>query len=99
MLIVVASAAPLFSFKPADVTFVSNVGAVLIAHLAQTLIVEADAAKTGERSFPLAGLVADGLFSLRITNKICHYLWLWFQGLSDLFPPVLMNSGPRYTAF
>jgi hypothetical protein len=46
LLIVVASAAPFFSFKPADVTFVSNVGLVLVAHLAQNAIVEADAAKT-----------------------------------------------------
>ncbi|KAJ7126107.1 hypothetical protein C8R44DRAFT_120168 [Mycena epipterygia] len=64
MLIVVASAAPLFSFKPADVTFVSNVGAVVIAHLTQTLIVEADAAKTAfvsqishELRTPLHGLL------------------------------------------
>lgn len=49
MLIVVASAQPFFSFKPADVTFVSNVGLVLVARLAQNAIVEADAAKTGSQ--------------------------------------------------
>jgi hypothetical protein len=49
MLIVVASATPFFSFKPVDVTFTSNVGIILVAHLAQNAIVEADAAKTGAR--------------------------------------------------
>ncbi|KAJ7500704.1 hypothetical protein B0H11DRAFT_2189157 [Mycena galericulata] len=52
MLIVVASAAPFLSFKPADVTFVSNLGLVLVARLAQNAIVEADAAKT-DASFSL----------------------------------------------
>ncbi|KAJ7906495.1 hypothetical protein B0H13DRAFT_2333436 [Mycena leptocephala] len=59
MLIVVASATPFFSFKPADVTFTSNVGVILVAHLAQNAIVEADAAKTGARPLtrsPLAQL-------------------------------------------
>ncbi|KAF8148735.1 hypothetical protein K438DRAFT_1866780, partial [Mycena galopus ATCC 62051] len=46
MLIVVASAQPFFSFKPADVIFASNVGVVLVARRAQNAIVEADAAKT-----------------------------------------------------
>ncbi|KAJ7916045.1 hypothetical protein B0H13DRAFT_377949 [Mycena leptocephala] len=46
MLIIVASAAQFFSFKPGDVTFASNVGLVLVARLAQNAIVEADAAKT-----------------------------------------------------
>ncbi|KAJ7192410.1 hypothetical protein GGX14DRAFT_480074 [Mycena pura] len=64
MLIVVASAQPFFSFKPADVTFVSNVGVVLVARLAQNAIVEADAAKTAfvsqishELRTPLHGLL------------------------------------------
>ncbi|KAJ7266939.1 hypothetical protein B0H12DRAFT_1320915 [Mycena haematopus] len=46
MLIVVATATPFFTFNPADVSFVSNLGLMLVAHLAQRLIVEADAAKT-----------------------------------------------------
>ncbi|KAJ7126180.1 hypothetical protein C8R44DRAFT_781272 [Mycena epipterygia] len=64
LLIVVASAAPFFSFKPADVTFVGNLGLVLVAHLAQNAIVEADAAKTAfvsqishELRTPLHGLL------------------------------------------
>ncbi|KAJ7926876.1 hypothetical protein B0H13DRAFT_1066300 [Mycena leptocephala] len=64
MLIVVASATPFFSFKPADVTFTSNVGVILVAHLAQNAIVEADAAKTAfvsqishELRTPLHGLL------------------------------------------
>ncbi|KAJ7829950.1 hypothetical protein B0H13DRAFT_2434252 [Mycena leptocephala] len=62
MLIVVASATPFFSFKPADVTFTSNVGVILVAHLAQNAIVEADAAKTGARPLirsPLAAHLAN----------------------------------------
>ncbi|KAF7344559.1 hypothetical protein MSAN_01937800 [Mycena sanguinolenta] len=46
MLIVVATATPFFMFKPVDVSLVSNLGLMLVAHLAQRLIVEADAAKT-----------------------------------------------------
>ncbi|KAJ7754459.1 hypothetical protein B0H16DRAFT_1458958 [Mycena metata] len=46
LLIVVASTASLFTFNPADLVFVSNLGVVLVAHLAQRMIVEADAAKT-----------------------------------------------------
>ncbi|KAJ7037861.1 hypothetical protein C8F04DRAFT_1090413 [Mycena alexandri] len=64
LLIVVASAAPFFSFHPSDVTFVSNLGAMLVAHLAQRIIVEADAAKTAfvsqishELRTPLHGLL------------------------------------------
>ncbi|KAJ7731932.1 hypothetical protein DFH07DRAFT_846816 [Mycena maculata] len=64
LLIVLASAAPFFSFKPSDVTFVSNVGLVLAARLAQNAIVEADAAKTAfvsqishELRTPLHGLL------------------------------------------
>jgi hypothetical protein len=51
MLIVVESAAPFFSYKPANVTYTSNVGGVLVARLAQNAIVEADAAKTGRHPF------------------------------------------------
>ncbi|KAJ7741411.1 hypothetical protein DFH07DRAFT_837986 [Mycena maculata] len=64
LLVVVASAATFHSFKPADVTFASNVGVVLVAHLAQNTIVEADAAKTAfvsqishELRTPLHGLL------------------------------------------
>ncbi|KAJ7664316.1 hypothetical protein B0H17DRAFT_1091963 [Mycena rosella] len=66
LLIVVASTSPIFSPSPSDVnvTFVSNVGAVLVAHLAQSVIVEADAAKTAfvssishELRTPLHGLL------------------------------------------
>ncbi|KAJ6502814.1 hypothetical protein C8R47DRAFT_216524 [Mycena vitilis] len=64
MIIIVASAAPFFSFKPADVTFASNVGVVLVARLAQNAIVAADAAKTAfvsqishELRTPLHGLL------------------------------------------
>ncbi|KAJ7185541.1 hypothetical protein C8R46DRAFT_381736 [Mycena filopes] len=64
LLIVVASAAPFFAFNPADVAFVSNLGVMLVAHLAQRVIVEADAAKTAfvsqishELRTPLHGLL------------------------------------------
>ncbi|KAJ6556223.1 hypothetical protein B0H19DRAFT_140673 [Mycena capillaripes] len=64
LLIVVGSAAPFFSFKPADVTFARNVGIVLVARLAQDAIVKADAAKTAfvsqishELRTPLHGLL------------------------------------------
>ncbi|KAJ7360822.1 hypothetical protein DFH08DRAFT_1073988 [Mycena albidolilacea] len=60
IIIVVASAAPFFSFKAADVTFASNFGVVLVARLAQNAIVEADAAKTGRRCTQL-DLVRDTL--------------------------------------
>ncbi|KAJ7666271.1 hypothetical protein DFH06DRAFT_1186383 [Mycena polygramma] len=63
-LIVVASATQFFTFQPADVTFVSNLGVMLIAHLAQRTIVQADAAKTAfvsqishELRTPLHGLL------------------------------------------
>lgn len=48
LLIIVASAAPYFTFKPSDHRFAGNLGIILVAHLAQNLIVQADAAKTGE---------------------------------------------------
>ncbi|KAJ6595732.1 hypothetical protein DFH09DRAFT_1135444 [Mycena vulgaris] len=61
LLVVLASAV---SFKPSDVTFVCNVGVVLVAHRAQSVIVEADAAKTAfvsqishELRTPLHGLL------------------------------------------
>ncbi|KAJ6473540.1 hypothetical protein C8R47DRAFT_1144751 [Mycena vitilis] len=64
LLIVVASATPFFTFQPADVTFVSNLGVMLVAHLAQRTIVQADAAKTAfvsqishELRTPLHGLL------------------------------------------
>ncbi|KAJ6588823.1 hypothetical protein B0H19DRAFT_1101310 [Mycena capillaripes] len=64
LLVVIASAAPFFTFQPADVTFVNNLGAMLVAHLAQRTIVEADAAKTAfvsqishELRTPLHGLL------------------------------------------
>ncbi|KAJ7816817.1 hypothetical protein B0H13DRAFT_2136226 [Mycena leptocephala] len=62
LLIVVASAAPFATFNPTDVTFVSNLGAMCVAHLAQRTIVEADAAKTNfvfthELRTPLHGLL------------------------------------------
>jgi hypothetical protein len=60
LLVVVASAAPYFSFQPSDVTFASNLGVVLVAHIAQSLIVEADAAKTGKQniSFLIGSLMS-----------------------------------------
>ncbi|KAJ6495241.1 hypothetical protein C8R45DRAFT_986429 [Mycena sanguinolenta] len=64
MLIVVATTTPFFTFNPVDVSFVSNLGLMLVAHLAQRLIVEADAAKTAfvskishELRTPLHGLL------------------------------------------
>ncbi|KAJ6488055.1 hypothetical protein C8R45DRAFT_995408 [Mycena sanguinolenta] len=59
MLIVVATTTPFFTFNPVDVSFVSNLGLMLVAHLAQRLIVEADAAKTGIslRLFARCGLL------------------------------------------
>ncbi|KAJ7485409.1 hypothetical protein FB451DRAFT_1229641 [Mycena latifolia] len=64
LLILVASSSPFFSFNPSDVTFVSNMGVVLLAHRAQNVIVEADAAKTAfvsqishELRTPLHGLL------------------------------------------
>ncbi|KAJ7033749.1 hypothetical protein C8F04DRAFT_1104053 [Mycena alexandri] len=64
LLIVVASTSSSFTFNPADLTFVSNLGVVLVAHLAQRMIVEADAAKTAfvsqishEIRTPLHGLL------------------------------------------
>ncbi|KAJ6543805.1 hypothetical protein B0H10DRAFT_1355767 [Mycena sp. CBHHK59/15] len=64
VLLVVASGTPFFSFKQADVTFASNMGVVLVAHLVQSSIVESDAAKTAfvsqishELRTPLHGLL------------------------------------------
>ncbi|KAJ7677133.1 hypothetical protein DFH06DRAFT_1169852 [Mycena polygramma] len=64
LLVIVASATPFVSFKPADVTFASNVGVILVARLAQNAIVEADKAKTAfvsqishELRTPLHGLL------------------------------------------
>ncbi|KAF8190299.1 hypothetical protein K438DRAFT_1831756 [Mycena galopus ATCC 62051] len=64
ILIVVATTTPFFTFNPADVAFAGNLGVMLVAHLAQRLIVEADAAKTAfvskishELRTPLHGLL------------------------------------------
>ncbi|KAJ7211359.1 hypothetical protein GGX14DRAFT_450013, partial [Mycena pura] len=64
LLIVVASAAPLFTFNQSDVTFARNVGLVLVARTAQNAVVEANAAKTAfvsqmshELRTPLHGLL------------------------------------------
>ncbi|KAJ7792901.1 hypothetical protein B0H14DRAFT_2928568 [Mycena olivaceomarginata] len=62
ILIVVATATPFFTFNPADVAFVSNLGVMLVAHLSQRTIVDADAAKTvsvftHELRTPLHGLL------------------------------------------
>ncbi|KAJ7926822.1 hypothetical protein B0H13DRAFT_2313074 [Mycena leptocephala] len=73
MLIVVASATPFFSFKPADVTFTSNVGVILVAHLAQNAIVEADAAKTGAHPLTRSPLAA------HLTNHDRSY----YRGVSE----------------
>jgi hypothetical protein len=78
MLIVVASAAQFFSFKPGDVTFASNVGLVLVARLAQNAIVEADAAKTGTRGFTFSRSGADcDHDSFRFANKMRASLHLF----------------------
>jgi hypothetical protein len=69
MLIVVATATPFFTFNPADVAFVSNLGVMLVAHLSQRTIVDADAAKTGtlHSSFGVHSF-ADGLHSAFVSK-------------------------------
>ncbi|KAJ7158384.1 hypothetical protein C8R43DRAFT_1105690 [Mycena crocata] len=90
LLIVVASVTPFFSFSPADVTFASNLGAVLIAHLAQNSIVEADTAKTAFVSqiryatLLTVLLLRDLLFPCLLMNlgHLCTVFWMypWHAG-------------------
>jgi hypothetical protein len=83
LLIVVASAAPFATFNPTDVTFVSNLGAMCVAHLAQRTIVEADAAKTSKHHACLSLLPLTQLFRLRFANKMSTFSVLGVPGLID----------------
>ncbi|KAJ7064889.1 hypothetical protein C8F01DRAFT_1128623 [Mycena amicta] len=64
LLIIVSSAAPLFTFNQSDVTFARNLGLVLMARMAQNVVVEASAHRTAfvsqmshELRTPLHGLL------------------------------------------
>lgn len=66
LLIIVSSAAPLLTFNQSDVTFVRNVGLVLMASMAQNAVVEASAHKTG-------ALVFAALSSELILPRLQHF--------------------------
>ncbi|KAJ6462738.1 hypothetical protein C8R47DRAFT_1239588 [Mycena vitilis] len=86
LLVVVASATPFVSFKPADVTFASNVGVILVARLAQNAIVEADKAKTG----------GAWLLSSRSGTVLTPFLQRLFPRLDELpLLPRLLSCSPE----